>query len=496
MSSILNLKPEKLWRYFKEISEIPRCSKQEQQIREYVKEFAREKNLSFLEDKIGNVLIRKPAGMNNSSFEGKQLPTVILQAHLDMVCEKNEGVKHDFSKDPILLRTEGDYLYAVDTSLGADNGIGVASMLAILDSSDIEHPPLECLFTVDEEAGFSGALGIEPHFLEGKIMLNLDGEDENIYIGCAGSGNTRFNLSLDYTKVVVKGMEKYVIKVCGLKGGHSGIDIHLGRSNAIKLLSRALLHLDERLKFDLIKIEGGNKLNAIPREAKAHILIKTDDAQELKSEIAILVKELSHEFKSIESNLQIKAVPLTIESTDEYIMESDSKNRVLKLLTDLPHGVIKMCDEMEVVETSTNLAKIRTEQGEEENGEVIIHSMSRSCVNAELAKIRDRLKTIGIAAGAGVKEGRLYPGWNPDKNSKLLPLAQSVYQNLFKERPSAKIVHAGIECGIIGEKFPGMDMISIGPWIEHPHSVGERVKISSVTKYFNFLKGILTALSK
>ncbi len=496
MSSILNLEPGNVWRYFKEISDIPRCSKQERQIREYVKEFARRRNLSFWEDKIGNILIRKPAGADSSFSGGKQLPTVILQAHLDMVCEKNEGITHDFSKDPILLRVEGDYLYAVDTSLGADNGVGVASMLAILDTSDVVHPPLECLFTVDEEAGFSGALEIEPHFLQGKIMLNLDGEDENIYIGCAGSGNTRFGFPFNYKKMPVEGKEKYVINVSGLKGGHSGINIHLGRANAIKLLSRVLLRLEKGLKLDLIKIDGGNKLNAIPREAKAHILIKTGDAQELKSGIATFFKELSDEFKLIEPNLQIEAVPLTIESTEEYLMESDVKNRILKLLTGLPHGVIKMCDHIDVVETSTNLAKIRTKQGKEEKGEVIIRSMSRSCINAELTGIRARLKTIGIAAGAEVKEGRLYPGWNPDENSKLLNLAKNVYQDLFKEVPSAKIVHAGLECGIIGEKFPGMDMISIGPWIENPHSVEERVRISSVAKYFNFLKGILTALSK
>ncbi len=496
MSSILNLEPGNVWKYFKEISDIPRCSKQEGQIREYVKEFARRRNLLFWEDKIGNILIRKPARVDSSSSGDKQLPKVIIQAHLDMVCEKNEEVKHDFSKDPVLLRVEGDYLYAVDTSLGADNGIGVASMLAVLDASDVVHPPLECLFTVDEEAGFSGALGIEPHFLKGKIMLNLDGEDENIYIGCAGSGNTRFGFPFNYKKTSVEGKEKYVIKVFGLKGGHSGIDIHLGRANAIKLLSRALLCLEERFKLDLIKIDGGNKLNAIPREAKAHILIKTADVQELKSGIAMFFKELSDEFKLTEPNLQIKAISLTIESTEEYLIKSNLKNRILKLLSGLPHGVVKMCEQIDVVETSTNLAKIRTKQGEEEKGEVIIRSMSRSCVNAELAGIRDRLKTIGVDAGALVKDGRLYPGWNPDENSKLLNLAKNVYQNLFKEEPSAKIVHAGLECGIIGEKFPGMDMISIGPWIENPHSVGEKVKISSVAKYFNFLKGILTALSK
>jgi len=492
MLYIPDIEPKILWKYFQEISAIPRCSKHDEKIREYIKGFARKQKLEFTEDKVGNILIRKPASKNTLN-----LPVVILQAHLDMVCEKNEGIIHDFSRDPIVLKREDDYISAVDTSLGADNGIGVASMLAILDSREITHPPLEFLFTVDEESGFTGIFGIERDFLKGRIMVNLDGEeDENIYIGCAGGVNTFLKLPLKFKTEKLIEKNEYLISVSGLRGGHSGIDIHLGRANAIKLLAMVVWNLSEKFDFELVKIDGRGKSNAIPREAKATVLIRGSNIERIKSQLKMLTEKLSLEFKSVDPGLKINITRVESDSASEQVMDSISKEKVLSLLMSLPDGVIKMCPDGDIVETSTNLANVRTEFEEENRGRLSTLLMSRSLRSNELKDIRDKIKEIGKRAGTQVEEGMVYPEWEPRKESHLLNLAKKVYNDLFGKMPFTRVVHAGLECGVIAQKFPEMDIISIGPLIEHPHSPRERVKISSVSKYFEFLKGILSELSK
>ena len=468
----LNLKPELLWKYFEEISSIPRCSKHEEKVAEYVVNVAKKLGHEVMRDDVGNVIVRKKA----TAYENA--PMVTLQAHLDMVCEKNRDVEHDFEKDPIDVYVDGDMVKARGTTLGADNGIGVAACLAIMEDKDIKHGSLEFLFTIDEETGMTGAFGLKEGVLKGKMLINVDTEEFGaVYIGCAGGGNSTLTLPIKYEKVEGKGME---ITIRGLKGGHSGTEIHEGRANSIKLMARLLYNTDAKVG----SIEGGDKFNAIPREATAKIIPSNkDDA--LKK-----VKEFEKIFKNEYSVSDPGVTIATKDCNIERIFDSASQKKVLELLMGLPHGVLAMDQQVKgLVETSTNLARVRS------SDKLEIMMSSRSSVNSALEATMQSIRAIGELAGAKVEEGSMYPGWKPNLDSKLLKIAVESYKELYGKEPEIKAIHAGLETGVIGGKYD-MDMISIGPQIEHPHSPDEVVYISSVQKFWDYLLKILENVAK
>ena len=479
MSVIEGLKPEIVWKHFDEIRKIPRCSKHEEKIREYIVNFAKKLNLEYKVDKAGNVVIRKAAspGMENK-------PIVVLQGHMDMVCEKNANVEHDFSKDPIKLVKKGDVLTADGTTLGADNGIGLAIMLAILEDKNLKHGPIEALFTVDEETGLTGAFAIQPDFLKGRIMLNLDSEDFGVItIGSAGGGDSKIELPLKRQKNG-KESKSFTIKVTGLRGGHSGVDIHEQRGNAIKILARFLWKAMQNYELLVSDIRGGDKHNAIPREATAVVLVNEKDMSKFVSSLKNEAKDIANEIKTIDPNFILK-----IEETKnpEEILDKESTFKLINLLYSLPHGVDKMSyDVPGLVETSTNLAKISMEKNN-----AVIEMSSRSATKSELEDMRGRIKAIASLAGAKTTEDEPYPGWKPNLDSKILALAKKVFREMYGKEPKVEAIHAGLECGIIGEKFPGMDMISIGPTIKYPHSPDEQVEISTVDKFYKYVLKIL-----
>lgn len=470
----LDIEPKEIWKHFEEICKIPHCSKHEEKLGEYIINIAKEKGLEVQKDEIGNVVVRKKA---SPGYE--HVPTVILQGHIDMVCEKNKDVEHDFEKDPIPVYQDGEYLKAKGTTLGADNGVGVAIALAIMEK-DIVSGNLEFLFTVDEETGLTGASHLKPDFIKGRMLLNLDSEEfGSIYIGCAGGGNSTIRLPLTFIPSNENGLQ---IMVKGLRGGHSGTDIDKGRANAIKLLARILWNIDG---YKLSSIEGGDKHNAIPREASAVILSSDEEkVRKVAKDIEALLRE---EFSSTEPNLAIEIKNIEV----RRLLSDESQQKVLHLLMALPHGVLAMSQDVKgLVETSTNLATVRT------NDALEILMSSRSSVKSSLQFIMQVIRAIGEMAGAEVKEGDLYPGWKPNLNSRLLHIASETYKELFGKEPEKKAIHAGLETGIIGEKIGNMDMISIGPQIEYPHSPDERVRIPSVQKFYTYLLKILENIAK
>jgi dipeptidase D len=411
-------------------------------------------------------------------------PTVILQGHMDMVCEKNSDVAFDFTRDPIKLKIKGDLLTADGTTLGADNGIGMAMGFALCEDTKAKHGSLEVLFTVDEETGLTGAFAINPDMLTGKIMLNLDSEDFGVItVGCAGGGDTTIELPLKMQSAQA-GLDSITVKLSGLRGGHSGVDIHEQRGNAIKLLARVLWEASQNYEIHLADIKGGDKHNAIPREAYAKLLIDKKTKAAFITEVNVRGKEIYNEYKPIDPNLKVTVEP---GESLKSVLDKQSKEKLLNLLHGLPHGVHVMNYDLKtLVETSTNLAVVSLKEG----NAVIIMS-SRSPVKSELQDMRDRIKAIAQLSGAKVTEGSAYPGWKPDLQSKILALAKKTFKDMFKQEPKIEAIHAGLECGIIGEKFPGMDMISIGPTVKNPHSPEENLTISSVGKFYQYLTQIL-----
>jgi len=421
MSVIENLKPEFVWKQFDEIRKIPRCSKHEEKIREYILDFAKKHGLETKIDKVGNVVVIKPAS------EGmEQKPTVVLQGHMDMVCEKNNDVEHDFSKDPIKLKKEGDILTADGTTLGADDGIGVATALAVLEDPSLKIGKIEALFTVDEETGLTGAFALESDMLTGKILLNLDSEDWGVLtVGCAGGGNSDITLPIK-TKQPPKDYVWLQLNVSGLRGGHSGVDIHEQRANAIKLIARLVWKAEESLEIT----EG-------------------------KAPAAVLDKH--------------------------------SQETLVNMLHALPHGVEKMSYDIPgLVQTSTSLAKVSIEK---DAAKILLSS--RSAVMTELQNLRDKIHAIVNLCGGHVEEEEPYPGWKPDLDSKILKLAKKLYKEKYGEEPVIEAIHAGLECGIIGEKYSGMEMLSIGPTVKYPHSPEEQVHISTVETFYDFVVDII-----
>jgi dipeptidase D len=480
MSIIDNLEPKLVWNHFNKIRRIPRCSKHEEKIREYIINFTKNNNLSYKTDNIGNIVISKTGTIG---FENK--PTIILQGHMDMVCEKNSDVDFDFSNDPIQLKMKKEnILTAVGTTLGADNGIGVAIILAILENKNVEHCPLEALFTVDEETGLTGAFKLDNKMLIGRILINLDSEDFGVItVGCAGGGDTKIELP-----IVKKSIEKHLVsirlKISGLKGGHSGVDIHEQRGNAIKIISRMLWKTSNDYKFNISDIKGGDKHNAIPREAFVNIIIDNSIKKNFIDALKNEYKNILNEISSIDPKLKMDVFDI---DDIKLVLNQESQFRLLNLLYSLPHGVDKMSYEMpNLVETSTNLATISVGQKN-----AIISLSTRSSIKSSLQDLRDRIHSIANLSGAKIQEEEPYPGWKPNLESKILQFSKKIFKDIYNKDANIEAIHAGLECGIIGEKFPGMDMISIGPTIKYPHSPDEELHINTVEKTYKYVLRII-----
>lgn len=483
MTTPLNgLQPTLLWKHFEKILEIPHCSGNEKQLGDYVLSVAAAHKLATRKDAVGNIVVEKKASPGYEKSAG-----VILQGHLDMVCEKNSDTVHDFERDPIRAVIEGEWVKADGTTLGADNGIGLAAALAVMESHDLKHPPLEFLFTVEEETGLTGATRIKKGWLKGDKLFNLDSEDEGVFtIGCAGGADTEIHLPVKRKKSISRDVHR--LKLTGFRGGHSGLDINQGRGNAIKLLARMLGLALREFRFEIVSFEAGSKRNAIAREAWADLRIPP---AQLKKITAFFKKTFAHiqtEFKAVETeaawtlakNPDVREAPLTAES----------QLTLVRLLLALPHGVLAMHPEMEgLVETSTNLAIVRTMKSRAQ-----IICSSRSSIASALEAARLTIQAACDLAGARTHQPDGYPGWMPKLDSPLLKTLREVYAKTFGKKPGVAAVHAGLECGIIGEKHPGMDMISFGPTMRNPHSPDEKVHIRSVEKFWKFIVEALAAL--
>jgi len=476
----INLKPASVFRFFDEICQIPRPSKKEEKIIAYLIEFGEKYHLETKTDEAGNVLIKKPA------TPGKEnLKTVILQSHIDMVCEKNSDVEHDFLKDSIKTYVDGEWMKAKGTTLGADNGIGVATQLAILADNSIEHGPLECLFTVDEETGLSGAFALKDDFLSGDILINLDSEDEGeLFIGCAGGVNT----IAEFTYESIPAPQDYFffrVDVKGLTGGHSGDDINKNRANANKLLNRFLSQVSSKYDMYLCEIHGGNLRNAIPREAYAIAAIPMQYREPLRVDLNIFAAEVEEEFAVTEPDINFI---LQSESKQPNAIDRDTTKCLLLSLYAVHHGIYAMSQDIPgLVETSSNLASVKMR----ENNIIKIETSQRSSILSSRKDMVNMVKAAFELGGAKVTVGGGYPGWKPNPNSSILKVAVNTYKDLFGAEPKIKAIHAGLECGLFLEKYPNLDMFSFGPTLRGVHSPDERMHIPSVEKYWEHLLKIL-----
>ena len=481
---MINQEPKEVWKHFHELNLIPRPSGQKEAISHFVADYGRSLGLETIVDTIGNVIIRKPAypGLENH-------PGVILQGHLDMVPQKNSDMEFDFSKDPIRAYVEDnkEWVTAEGTTLGADNGIGVAVAMAILSDKSIVHPPLEAFFTVDEETGMYGAFALEGGLLQGKTLLNLDSETEGeLYVGCAGGVDTE--ATFDFAPVEVEeGDIALRIDLKGCKGGHSGCDIHLQRANAIKLLFRFLKEAVSDYEARLAYVEGGSLRNAIPREAAAVITIPAEGKEELQQLVDDYEDLFIREFDGVEDNISLTMTEVATPKTE---MPEDVQDFIIHAITLCPHGVYRFIDAMpDIVETSNNLAIIETKENK-----VKVFCLTRSSVESRKEELKQIIHSAFALAGADVQFSGAYPGWKPNFKSDLLATMKQVYKQEFGSDPRVVTIHAGLECGIIGRNYPGMQMISFGPTIEHPHSPEERVNIATVQKLYQYVLATLKAL--
>ncbi len=487
MSSPLEgLEPRLIWQHFDGIRRVPRPSKHEEKIVEHVLSWAKDRGFEVKRDQVGNLVIRVPATPGHENA-----PTVILQGHLDMVCEKNADVDFDFMEEPIDVVVEGDWVKARGTTLGADNGIGVAAGMAIADDPEAVHGPLELLMTLDEETGLTGAMGLDGSMLEGRIMINLDTEEDGaVYIGCAGGADSTAEFPLSRRRALLGSIPARLV-VRGLKGGHSGVDIHENRANALKLAVRTLLAaLQAELEVDLVSLDGGSKHNAIPREAFAVVRIPEASFDRMAEIVASCRADFSEEFPN-EPGLEMTLERL--EDADEYLrpMNVHNRDRILNALNGIPHGVLAMSRDVPgLVETSNNLAVFTTE-----DTRAVLTTSHRSSVMPALYGVQGQVRSICVLAGASVEVHDAYPGWKPNPDSPTVKLAARVHERLFGRAPELKAIHAGLECGLLLDKVPGMDVISIGPVIKNPHSPDEGVQISSVANFYRFLKEILAELA-
>ncbi|MDP2424195.1 MAG: aminoacyl-histidine dipeptidase [Bacteroidales bacterium] len=476
------LKPERLWHYFAEICRIPRPSKKEEKIAAYLMKFAKTQNLEALRDEVGNILILKKASVGKEN-----LKTVVLQSHIDMVGEKNSGTDHDFETDPIQPHIENGWVKARGTTLGADDGIGIAAQMAILETDQIEHGPIECLFTVDEETGLSGAFGLKPGFLKGKILINLDSEDEGeLFIGCAGGKDTVATMGFSRIMVIADTVA-YTLKVSGLKGGHSGDDINKGLGNAVKILSRLLWNCNKKFDIRISSIDAGNLRNAIAREAFATLVIPRRFNEEFQQYVESFQANVRHELRITEPNLSIKSKPTDLPTC---LIDISTQEKLLNALFACPHGVLAMsADIPNFVETSTNLASVKIV-----DDKIMIATSQRSSLESAKECAASMVASVFALAGARVEHSDGYPGWTPNPNSEILEITRSAYKRLFNQEPKVLAIHAGLECGVIGEKYPGMDMISYGPTIKGAHSPDERLNIDTVSSFWHLTIEVLKSI--
>lgn len=481
---IRNLEPKALWEYFYQLTQIPRPSKKEQKAVEYVKKFGEDLGLETIVDHVGNVIIRKPATPGYEDRKG-----VIFQGHLDMVPQANSDSDHDFEKDPIDAFVDGEWVTARGTTLGADNGMGVAAAMAVLASKEVEHGPIEALFTIDEETGMTGAFELKPGLLKGDILLNMDSEDEGeLYVGCAGGidGNFKFNAELESAPSAHKA---YKLVVKGLKGGHSGMDIPLERGNANIILFRYLKHATERYGIRVSQVEGGSLRNAIPREAVATILIPDNRAAELNDCVARFEGIVKNELASVEPDLAFVAEKTEMPAK---VMNKEIQDKLIKAILGCPNGVIRMSQDMKgLVETSTNLAVVKSI-----DNEILVQCLLRSSVDTAKEALAESIGSVFELAGAKVVFEGEYPGWKPNMDSEILKTMQNVYNNLYGKIPEIKAIHAGLECGLLGGVYPNWDMISFGPTIRFPHSPDEKVNIETVQKFYNWILETLKNIPK
>lgn len=473
--SIKELQPREVWGIFYELTRIPRPSKRENRVVDYVKKTGEDRGLETIVDQTGNVIIKKPASPGMENRKG-----VILQGHLDMVPQKNSQVEHDFENDPIDAYVDGEWVTARGTTLGADNGIGVAAVLAVLKADNLEHGPVEALLTVDEETGMTGAFGLKPGLLDGDILINLDSEEHGqIYVGCAGG--IEANILFTYQEeAAAEDVIYYKLQVSGLKGGHSGMDIVLGRGNSNKLLFRYLKHAAGEYGLRIVSVDGGGMRNAIPREAEAVVAVPESYAGKLEKSVKEFEKIFQNELGKVEPDLLFN-----IEKTDRFstVIDEKTQRNLIYGIYACPNGVIRMSDSVaDLVETSTNLASVKSQ-----NGQIVAQCLLRSSVDSAKEDLANMIQSVFELAGADVSFGGSYPGWKPNVDSEILGIAKNVYEKLHSEPPKIKAVHAGLECGLLGGVYPEIDMISFGPTISHPHSPDEKVHIESVGKFWDYL---------
>lgn len=476
---LLGLKPERLWFYFGEILNIPRPSKKEDKIIKYLLDFGHRHELETLQDRIGNVIIRKKASPGKEGVK-----SVVLQSHMDMVCEKNSDKIFDFDNDPIKARISEQWVKAHGTTLGADDGIGIAAQLAILEAKDIQHGPIECLFTIDEETGLTGASNLDPTILKSRILLNLDSEDEGqLFIGCAGGKDTIIELAYENETIPDKHTAFQII-VNGLRGGHSGDEINQGIGNANKLLNRFLFDCASKFSLRLSHFNGGNLRNAIAREAFAIALLPNEMIKAFLQETEDFKAILQSEYKITDSGINFETKKTDV---PEFILSLDSQKQLIYSLYACPHGVITYSAEIPgFVETSTNLASVKTLAEH-----ILITTSQRSSVESAKDDVSNMVASCFSLTNAKVYHTDGYPGWQPNPESKIVATTVKSYKKLFNEEPEVLAIHAGLECGLIGDKYPEMDMISFGPTIKGAHSPDERLHIESTLKFWNLLIDIL-----
>ncbi len=466
---------------FEDICRIPRCSKNELMISNWLVNWAKEHRFEVKQDEVLNVLMKIPAteGLENAQ-------TLVLQGHMDMVCVKSEKSEHDFSKDAVKIVRIGDWINADNTTLGADNGIAVALALAIAEDKTLKHPQLELLFTVDEETGLTGASMLDTDFVTGKVLINIDSEDEGVFtVGCAGGMNLKIEMMTESTEIL--NVDFIKIKTGGMLGGHSGIEIHKPRANAIKILTKILLHISENHSLNIVSIAGGIAHNAIPSNAEAIVSVKKTDLLSILDEIKKIGNLLKLEHSDIEKDFYVKADKIDITSEITTCYNDITTGRLIQFLSKIKHGVIKMSEEVDgAVETSCNLAKIETN-----SDTIVITSSLRSNKDNEIGKLKDKIAKIASQHGATLIASGQYPSWQPNMQSKLLSKCTETYEKIFKKSPKIEVIHAGLECGIIGAKYDGMDMISIGPTIQHPHTPEERLNIPSLERIWVLLSKLL-----
>ena len=481
---IRNLEPKALWNNFYSLTQIPRPSGKKEEIGKFLVEFGQKLGLETLQDETGNVLVRKPA---TPGMEDRK--AVVLQSHMDMVPQKNSNVDHNFEKDPIDAFVDGEWVRANNTTLGADNGIGVAAAMTILQSTDIPHPAIEMFITVDEETGMFGAFGLQPGFLKGDILINMDSEDEGeLYVGCAGGLDA--NITFRYSEVEVpEGDVAFKLSLTGLKGGHSGVDINLQRANANKLMFRFLKNAVAEHEARLCCIEGGNLRNAIPREAFAVVTVPAGNEDDLLETVADFETLFTEEFSGVEEGISFKA-----ERTDRIkgLMPEEIQDDLINAVTACPNGVYRFIPEVpEVVETSNNVAIVRSD-----GGKIEVKCLIRSSVESRKEELASMIESTFTLAGAKVEFSGAYPGWKPNLESPILKEMIKVYETNYGKTPKIMIIHAGLECGILGTHYPEMDMISFGPTIRFPHSPDEKVNIETVQKFWDYLQKTLAEIPK